>query len=543
MVRGTGSRVPNGVLSDMRMLMVGMSDLFVILYLTSLASPNSSNSNVNNVSGITLNEYEVLQESEAVLRKEREDAKKELEKISKELEAKQKEAASLSLVISKRDKESDETVRVSQQRLADLEKTKLEAEKREKEATEARREKELAIKAKEDKEKEAAELANKVILYEEQIAKSKINLDSLHGEVAKKEKQIQEVQTARVQTSEELSRTQKEAKDLQGELAIIKQEKENLSAKAQQANEMAAQALANAEQAKKQEQDAILVARIAEMAKRGAEQQAKEAIGVAQDAKQIALLKEQQAKVAQRQKVAVEEKIGKIVQPAQYAYQKNVSSKLVPITIESKTKNLLFGKSKEKEIRNVLPVQVGVEVMAFLPLAQTGALYEDYEWIDKYKVTLFGQEVEKIYVSPNEPYIVAFAVLANISTVDVSTKMLPLKEPIMPTLIAVRNKSDLNVSDKLRDVSGDYFVFSRDRLIKKFDNVFEFGAEGVRGTGDFAQEIIDGDQIVDLDGRFIGVVPERNTVRTILGVGAWTNLSLRKEDMSQTCEFFKQLRR
>ena len=68
----------------------------------------------------------------------------------------------------------------------------------------------------------------------------------------------------------------------------------------------------------------------------------------------------------------------------------------------------------------------------------------------------------------------------------------------MPVLFSIRSQKTLGTMDRIRGVSNDYFIFKRDHLQMMTEDEFSFDNEGFRGTGNYAEYIVKGDQIVDL---------------------------------------------
>jgi len=80
--------------------------------------------------------------------------------------------------------------------------------------------------------------------------------------------------------------------------------------------------------------------------------------------------------------------------------------------------------------------------------------------------------------------------------------------------------------DRIRGVSEDYFIFKRDRLLMITEDEFYFDHQGFRGTRNYAEYIVKGDQIVDLGGNFLGFAYKKNTIMRIDDLKGWRSIPL-----------------
>ncbi len=62
------------------------------------------------------------------------------------------------------------------------------------------------------------------------------------------------------------------------------------------------------------------------------------------------------------------------------------------------------------------------------------------------------------------------------------------------------------------------------------EDEFHFDNEGFRGTGNFAEYIVKGDQIVDLGGNFLGFAYKKNAIVRIDNLKGWYSILI--HDMS-----------
>ncbi|HQH28011.1 MAG TPA: hypothetical protein PLP17_11490, partial [Oligoflexia bacterium] len=163
------------------------------------------------------------------------------------------------------------------------------------------------------------------------------------------------------------------------------------------------------------------------------------------------------------------------------------------------------------------------ECVMFMPLEQTG-LNVDRDELESLVIESDGHRAHAIYLSRGKPWIEGFA----FGTGGVCAERAAGEQlgAYMPTLIAVRNGARLGLGDRLRNVNEAHFVFQRDRLSTDARGFLRYRAEGLRGTSDFAQYLVPGDQIVDLEGRFIGLAPEENMVVPIRSLSGWRKTGL-----------------
>ncbi|MEE9213754.1 MAG: hypothetical protein V3U54_03030, partial [Thermodesulfobacteriota bacterium] len=96
----------------------------------------------------------------------------------------------------------------------------------------------------------------------------------------------------------------------------------------------------------------------------------------------------------------------------------------------------------------------------------------------------------------------------------------------MPVLFSIRSQKRLGVMDRIRGISRDFFIFKRDNLLMITKDEFYFDNEGFRGTGNYAEYIVKGDQIVDLEGNFIGFAYKKNKILRIDNLKGWREFSI-----------------
>lgn len=457
--------------TSMRMFLVGMCDIFLLLYLTTLSQVDA-----RHLSDITVKDYMSLKESAAAVeqtlkgkQKTEADTLRSLEEARRELEKLRKENQKLA-------QQSSSEVTAAQRRKAELE-ANLSAANRAKEEIEAR-----LRDTKRQAEAEAAKLE----------AAAKVS----------REAEIQQKKAA-----EEANKKAAEAAEA-----------------AERARKQAEEAKARAEEAGKRE---LAAAHAAQMAKAGESEALANAVSARADAEEAAEHARKKIESAEREVSQTEERIGSITQSAGVAYQKNIQNSITPIRVTI-AKKQLFGKDTRTFDFRGIPVQMGSERVVFLPVEQLGLdANGDAEKVTDLDISAGNAEVRKLYVRKGFPRIVAIVVpdtgpaAKSIASGAVSA--------FMPTLIAVRNGSRMGWGDRIRKLDRDYFLFQRDRLEPSATGL-RYRTKGLRGTGDFAEYLLEGDQVVDLDGNFLGIVTSENEIVTIRNITDWNTVDLATKD-------------
>jgi hypothetical protein len=227
------------------------------------------------------------------------------------------------------------------------------------------------------------------------------------------------------------------------------------------------------------------------------------------------------AHIAQGETAKVKSKIQSIIQPADNAYNKNIIDKLVQFTITIDYKDHSQRVLKKVITMQGIPVKMGEVYVLFALLDQIGldpsTTHGNYV---TYNVTINDKPVTKFFVKPGEVKIAALVISDEIE------HCLPVGKTAvfssyMPVLFSLRNHQLLGVMDRIRGVSNDYFIFKRDQLLMITEDEFYFDHEGFRGTGNYAEYIVEGDQIVDLGGNFLGFAYKKNAIVRIDNLKGW----------------------
>ncbi len=457
----------------MRMFLVGMCDVFLLLYLTAVAQVDA-----RRVSDITVKDYISLKQQSETKEGERRHTLQELQATKKEAEesvARVRELEAL-LQSSEREKaDDDERVKAARSK---LEQAAREAEKAREEAEAAKvREVELTTASEQERAKAAA---------------AREEAERLRAEL---ERQAEEAR----KRAEEAERLAKQA-----------------AADAQAAREETARANQEKSEAAHRAEVSERNAALASTASRIAQQQAA-------GAQLEATREHEEAERASKERQKVQQQIQAIVQPAARAYKSNIENKLIELTIILERKGI-FGTSKDRTTLSVLPVAYGAAQVVFVPRQQVGLENDlDPDTVRRLEFRAGGSQGTALYVSRNAPEVVAIE-LANVSVA--AEPLSSISSLLMPTLIALRNKSRMGLGDRIRSLSEDYFVFKRDHLRRQEAGALRYEENGLRGTGDYAEYLISGDQIVDLNGKFIGIAAKDNLLRQINELASWQRIEL-----------------
>ncbi len=519
----------------MRMFLVGMCDIFLILYLTTLSQVNPFHN-----SYLTVEDYNKLKEAKV---KAEQDSDKsyaqilELESKNSELDKQKEQAIQSTLDAKAETKKAIQLVKIEKERFAqteiklskvisekdDFNKLLQETQKNEQKAL--MMVKELHVDSEKAKEKEQRTLKDIVELQKEVEETKKKELFAL--QIVKTVKT--EVEKARddeqkaLETAEKLRLQAEEAKKKEEEALKLAMEA-RLKAEEARKSEEVANRIAEDERSKaaKARENETIALDLAETANNQKEIALKNA-DMARKAEASAL---QVASIAQGETAAVKSKIQSIVQPADDAYNKNIIDKLVQFTINIDYKNRLKRVVNKVIIMNGLPVKIGDDYVFFAPLDQIGlAPSSTHNNYITYNIIVNGKPVTKLFVKSGEAKIAALVIE------DEVEYCLPVGKTdnfssYMPVLFSLRNQKPLGTMDRFRGISDDYFIIKRDHLIMKTEDEFFFDNKGFRGTGNYAEYIVKGDQIVDLGGNFIGLAYKKNTILRIDNLKGWHRILL-----------------
>ena len=548
----------------MRMFLVGMCDIFLILYLTTLIQVNTFHN-----SFLTVDDYNKLKESKVQAEQDSEKSHAQVLEFKNEISAldKEKEKALQSTLSAIAETEKImQLVTIEKEKVAKIE-TELSTAIDEKEefnrllqkAQEGEQKtlkivKESQTESEKTREREQSALET---LEETRIALEKSREKELHTlqivkAVKKEVERKREDERRALETAEKLrlkvEDARKKAEDSRKKAEFAKKREEDAKKREEDAKKREEHALKLAKEAGLKEEEAR---RSEEIARKVAEEErlnaakASEnetiALNLAQSAnnqKEIALKNAglarkaeanalTVARIAQGETAKVKSKIQSIIRPADSAYNENIIDKLVQFTITIDYKDHLQRILNKVITMQGLPVRMEDEYVLFALLDQIGLdpskKHDNYV---TYNITVNDKPVTKFFVKPGEVKVVGLVISDEIE------HCLPLAKTAvfssyMPVLFSLRNHKLLGVMDRIRGVSSDYFIFKRDRLLMITEDEFYFDHEGFRGTGNYAEYIVKGDQIVDLGGNFLGLAYKKNTIVRIDDLKEWRSISIR----------------
>jgi hypothetical protein len=448
----------------MRMFLVGMGDIFLLLYLTTLSQMQE-----RPASTLTVKDYRLLEQKQKDGEEKHKEREAELEKRDLELKIL---SSRLLEAEQAAQNESEKSKRIAQS----AEQARSVIEKLKEEATTYQRAVEEGLRKNEDLKRladEGAAAANR--LREEAVA-----------------------------TASEQEKRASEALE-----------------RARAAEQRALEAEHAAEQAAKSEADARLQASITDAR---AKAQTAEANRLRTNAETRASEAEQRAIEETQYKIKAEEQFKIATQSARKAYERNVLPKTVNLKITTREDGL-FGDTKETTELSVVAVKFRDQPTAFVPIESAGL--DDPKSINSLRMSVNNNRVSRIFISSTSPHVLAIVLADTILQTAVLVR--PHEEILnyLPVLIAVRNGTRMKFSDRMRDLSKDYYFFQRDRLARTQREAFlEFWASGFRGTRDFGERLLVGDQIVDLEGKFIGVVVGEDLILRVSDVPRWIPIAM-----------------
>lgn len=483
----------------MRMFLIGMCDLFLLLYLTA-----SSQLQVQQSSRLTVAEYTALQEQEAQLREvasAREMALAEQRQLIAQL--REELTATRRDLVSLQDEQQERSAQLAASAEA-LERVRAQA------ATEAAR---------------AAEQERTVQRLAAAQATAKETEERLTQQLASLEQRAATLAAQEEEARQAVAQEQQRFASLRDEASRLREAQERATREAREAERRAEAALAQVAEMDRERQQALAAREAAILsaaeAKESLEAVQQRALSLEEYARYATLTAERatyQAERAIESEAETEAKLERVTQPADAAFQSNIASRMV--SVEARwVRSALLGNDRGSRVLRGLPVQVRGRVAVFQPSAQV-AFTQRWREIESLSLFVGDAPVEVLLARPQQPQVVGFAVALPLD----ATEVLPVDGALMPTLIAVRNGAMRGLSDRIRGLDADHYLFERDRLQRIEQGDFMLAARGFRGTGDYGEQIAVGDQIVDLEGNLLGVATDRNVVRVIGDLREWREI-------------------
>jgi len=480
------------------MFLVCMCDIFLILYLTAQIEVMPS-------SALTVRDFLELKSMHEDIQSEKERSEETFSLKIEDLQEQRQKA-----LLAKQELEASTRSQLDQ--LAE-EKKKLNTELAQQktqhnnlEATLALNALELAkiqeeVRSKEEELQSKEELLESLRIAEEKKIKDLNQEIALKGkEYEQKQRDLQEILRLR---SADLAAAHKVTQDVRAQVDSAKQRMEALQAKS-------AQALLEAAKVSQQQAEDI------DQAKQLAEERAREAESLKVQ------LSEQKVQAKQKEKVLTDE-ISIIKEHGALAYQKNIASKLQTIDVSyEKTRS---GKVILRKLQlHMLPVNIKGQNYVFIPLKHLGY---NLRFNKAPKALSISNEDLKINHALMNKSLGLMAIPVNFYKGESLTPHSPQMEisQLMPTLLALRNNVSRNLSDIVRGISKDYFIVNKSYLKSGKEQILLYKRKGIRGTGTRGERILQGDQLVDLNGQLIGVASEHNKIIRLDNVEGWDVVS------------------
>jgi hypothetical protein len=466
----------------MRMFLVGMTDIFLLLYLTAITS-------VQPGTFLTVSDFYKLKSMHQQLVSEKQRSDERLnEQLRRQIEAKE-------MLTAKLDQEKG--------RLDDMQKTLL------------------------DSNSERERINQDLRLKEDMLKAREQLLEDMNQQIATKEADWQKIKDTYKQELEHqkvaVEATRKRARVLEAEAKDARVLADQMQLEADQAHETADMA-----QAVKVRALRLQVKALDE--KREAERRAQEALAAREKAeaeKQKALEAMQEANAQKKQ---VEQKarilaatIDEIKQDGETAYQDNIHPRLQTLNVTWKRAIADNITVYDREL-TLLPVTIGSTVYAVFPSRQIGFTGRSDKLPDGLKV-MYGKQKISVGLFNKEEDLLAITLPGYDGHADEPYPLDTAIFQLMPALLALRNNGNISIQDKIRGISDDFFIVNRDYLEPQEDRSLKFAVTGFRGTGLRAERIVRGDQLVDLNGRLIGVANTANHIIRIESLEGWEDIS------------------
>ncbi len=456
----------------MRMFLVGMCDIFLILYLTSLSQVSPFNN-----SFLTVDDYNKLKEAKIQADHDSEISKGYVLELKTKVSALDKEKEQALQLILTAKAETDKAIQ-----LISIEKEKAAQTEIALSKTISKKEElNKLIQKSQENEQNAVKIAKETLMESEKARENEQRALKVIEEMqieAEKGKE-NEAELRRIAEEERLN-------------AEIAREKEAIALKlAENAENLKEIALKNEAKAKKAETNALKV-----------------------------------ASVAQSETAEVKSKIKSITQTSDKAYSENILEKLTQFTITIDYEDHFEPVSRKVITMQGLPVKMGDDHVIFVPLdrIELDSSLTPVHYIS-YNITANGKPVTKLYIKPGDAEVAALVINADVKHCLPVGKINDFSS-YMPVLFSIRSQKRLGVMDKIRGISRDFFVFKRDHLLMITKDEFYFDNKGFRGTGNYAEYIVKGDQIVDLEGNFIGFAYKKNKILRIDNLKGWREFSI-----------------
>ncbi len=536
----------------MRMAMVGLTDIFLMLYLTSLTQFRPA-------STLTTEDYFALKRSNMKLQEQTDAMRRDFtekfdEMIQEREEAEEREAekqqqleAALSAEMVAREQVLQE---IAQTRSAH-EQTRGEARVLAQQTEELQEKLRLnAAAAAEQRQVLAAQLER--VQTEQQRKREALEaaLQEREGELtaAAEQRQALDAQLTRLQAEQQRKREELEAalQERERELAAAVKKAQAMKASAEQARRASASAAAIADQARREaeqanmaKENALQLREAALNARQEAERQAAAALAAQQQAEANASRAEEQEKNAlvaknraealrrmvEKEAKALENNITTMKQSGETVYTKTVLPRLQDVQVSYLIQWPDRTTTRTRYDLRLLPINIDDKAVVFIPLAKLGMSKKSSTLPLRLTIQFAGQLVDLLYL--NRELELAAMVLPGYN--GETLQRIPASNEItdyMPILMAIRNEAYLGIGDTLRNLDREFYVFPRELLAFTAPDTLRMEREGFRGTGSHGERIVRGDQVVDLSGRFLGIANANEQISRINTLENWTTMSI-----------------
>ena len=476
-----------------------MCDIFLILYLTAQIE-------VTPRSALTVGDFLELKSMHEEIASEKERSEETFSLQIEDLQEQRQKA-----LLAKQELEAKTRSQLDQlaeeKKKLNTELAQQKAQRNDLEATLVSNALELARSQEEVRFKEKELQSKEELLESLRIAEEK-KIKDLNQEIALKDKEYEQKKRALKRAlrlrSADLATAYKVTQEVRAQVDSAKQRMEVLQAKS-------AQALLEAAKVSQQQAEDI------DQAKQLADKRAREA-----EALKVQL-SEQKVQAEEKEKVLTDE-ISIIKEHGALAYQKNIASKLQ--TIDVSYEKSRSGKAILRKLQlHMLPVNIKGQNYVFIPLRHLGY---NLRFNKAPKALSVSNEDRKINQALINKPLGLMAIPVNFYKGESLTPHSPQMDisQLMPTLLALRNNASRNLSDIVRGISKDYFIVNKNYLKSGKEQILLYKRAGIRGTGTRGERILQGDQLVDLNGQLIGVASEHNKIIRLDSVEGWTVVDL-----------------
>lgn len=459
----------------MRMFAVAMTDLFLILYLTSITTMQSK-------ATLTVDDFYTLKSRHAVLQSDKQKIETDFQdKLRLAQEEQQKLAQELALAKTKAE-ETEKSLLTS-----DAEREQIRNDLKAKEESLAELNKQIEAKKEEWQNMEAS--------YKDELQKQKDSVEAsrkLAEELELKAQEADRLANQRQQEADLAYKTADEAKNVQ-----------------QQAEQLKEKALKEKEDAERKAQEALAARTQAESERENALQAMAEA----------RLKREQAEKDAQQLAASLKE----IKQHGEEAFANNVRPHLQTLNVSYERPSGNNTTIYKRDL-TLLPIKLGEQTVVIFPSHHVGFSRKTDKAPGKLVILYQGKRISTGWMNA-EKNLIAVSLPGYEGKPSIPHPISTEITQFMPTLLALRNDGNKSLSDNIRGISDEFFIVNRDHLRPGEGPVLKYGVTGFRGTSMYGERIVPGDQLVDLNGQIIGVANSDNNIIRLDSLNGWTEQS------------------